>query len=288
LPSFAPTEYLFPDTLEEATRLLFEFGDRAKIIAGGTMIYELAQKGMIPKIDKLVDLRKLGLDKVSSSKDGIRIGSFVGINELANKKLFEAPPYKVVGESLSKVEPEQVRNVATIGGEICGSTPFFDLPPALIASSAQLIIVGPKGDRITRVEDFFLDYLLTDLRRGEFLKEVFLPRPPGMTGSCFLKYGRTAFDYPLVNMAVRITMDDSKCREARVGACGITPVPARLKTIEKVLEGKKIDDSVIKSACQLIENFHPSGKVHASPWYKLHIAKLLLRDGINTAISRTR
>src|SRR3990172_13119698 len=111
MPVFSPDEYIIPENVEDAVKILTEYGDKAKIIAGGTMIYELGERGMIPKVEKLVDIQKLGLDHVNVSHDGITVGSAVTIGELATRGIFTDPGLVAIQEALLNCGPEQIRNV---------------------------------------------------------------------------------------------------------------------------------------------------------------------------------
>ena len=191
LAVFRPKDFLFSDKKEEALGRLKSEGKHAHIIAGGTGFYELARRGYIPEVKHVVSIMKLGLDYVKDEQTSVTIGATTRLQNLLESGVGEENGLEAIGDALREIRPIQIRNVATIGGEICISVPIVDLPTALLACGASLKIFSPDGTEYsTNLEDFYIDAFLTKLKYGEIVKEITLPKKSGER-SAFVKIGRT-------------------------------------------------------------------------------------------------
>jgi aerobic carbon-monoxide dehydrogenase medium subunit len=285
---FRPEDYVFPESIEEAVSILAKEGDRAKVIAGGTLLFELSQRSMIPQVKKLVDISKLGLSYVKSESDMVRIGATTTLSEIAeSESIRKISGLEAVADSVSWIRPVQIRNVATIGGEVCSATPFFDLPPTLTALNAQCILKGPKGQRSASLDGFFLDYLLCDMRPGEILTEIQIPKPKPTSGSAFIKLERTANDFAIVNCASSINLGkDSRCEDISIVLGGAIRLPIRLTKVEKKLLKSRLEGQDVERAAQLVTEIQMPGSVQASASYKKSVSKVVCRDSILLAKDR--
>lgn len=279
---FRPDEYLKPSSIQEAARILREHGITAKVVAGGTELNELAKRGMLPHVKKLVDIENLGLDFVRNESSFIAIGAMTTIATLMrNPTISLTRSYGALKEAAQCIEPTQVRNVATIGGALCSALPFFDLPTAVLAMDANLHIVGGAGSREMPSHEFFLDYFLPSLRAGEILAEVRIPKFSGKTISGFDKFQVTAEDLALVNIGARVTLDESNvCREVRivVGGRGTTRIPTRLGRSEKALLNYPLSAERIDRVSDLVqEEIQPISDQRSSNEYRRQCARVLMR-----------
>ncbi|MGI0090435.1 MAG: FAD binding domain-containing protein [Nitrososphaerales archaeon] len=286
MPVFKPAEWVAPKTLEEAVDILQK--RKARVIAGGTGIYELAKRGMLPEADVLVDLQSLNLEYVKIEGNALKIGAMSRFTWLLKQAVFQRPELGGLLDSIKNVKPVQVRNVATAGGAISISLPFLDFGPSTLAFDASVLLVGAGGkQRVLSVEKFFLDYLLPDLRKGEILTEIQIPIIPA-SGSAFAKLGRTSGDFALVNVCARLSFDKGgKCADSRISLGGIANTPVRSKKAESQLKGEKLTKAVVAKAAESASaEFEPTPSVHGSPWYKKEISKTLTRDAVYTAAQR--
>ncbi|WP_309493544.1 xanthine dehydrogenase family protein subunit M [Candidatus Hecatella orcuttiae] len=280
MPVFRPSEYLVPETVDEAVALLRDYKDRAKIIAGGTQVYETAMKGMIPKVEKLLDIRKLGLNYIKEEGGHVKIGAMTTFTDMLESELLKKA-LPIIVEAVSLIRPVQIRNVATMGGSICSGLPFFDIPSALLTLDATVKAVSSSGERVLNVDGFFIDYFLTALKPNELITEIAIPKPPANTGSAFLKMERTLVDLPTVNTAVRLTMDNGRCKVARIAVGAVAQVPLRLKKAEKRLEGKELTEAAIAEAAEeAYREVKPVRGVHASAEYKRHVCRVLVKRAL--------
>jgi CO/xanthine dehydrogenase FAD-binding subunit len=286
--SFRPTDYLEPTTPEEVCGLLSEYGKHARIIAGGTVIYELAKRGLAEEVKQLISLRQVPLRYVRSDEKGLHVGAMITLAELASTAdISGVQSLRVLLEALHEIRPMQVRTVATVGGEICTSLPLLDLPPALLAVDAFAVIQGPSGRRSSPLGEFLIDFFLNALKKGEFLVEALIPKQPEPSGSAFLKFGRTAYDFNLVNVATRITLtSDGRCGNARIILGGVGRVPIRAEGSEKEIKGQRINDQIAAKAGEALGEFKVIPQIHGDAEYKRDIARVLVRDCLKRAAER--
>jgi CO/xanthine dehydrogenase FAD-binding subunit len=286
--AFHPTDHFEPTSPEEVCGLLSKYGKHARIIAGGTAMYELAKRGLASEVKQLISLRNLPLKYVRRDETGLHVGATTTLEELRNaREISDDPTLKVMSEALHEIRPMQVRNVATIGGEICTSLPLLDLPPALLALDTLAVVQGTNGRRTVPLTEFLVDFFLNALKPSEFLVEALIPNQPENSGSAFLKFGRTAYDFNLVNAATRIALaPDGACTDARIYLGGVGRVPMRASAVEKEIKQRVIDDGVGSKAAQALGMFKAIPQIHGDAEYKREIAQVLVRDTINRAAER--
>ena len=155
-------------------------GKHAHIIAGGTGFYELARRGYIPEVKHVVSVMRLGLDYIKNEQTSVTIGATTRLQNLLESGVGETRGLEAIGDALREIRPIQIRNVATVGGEVCISVPIVDLPTALLACGASLKIFSQEGGEYSiNLEDFYVDAFLTKLKYGEIVKEITLPKKSG-------------------------------------------------------------------------------------------------------------
>ncbi|MDG6994517.1 MAG: FAD binding domain-containing protein [Nitrososphaerota archaeon] len=291
MPVFRPSEFFLSKDKNEVARKLKSEGKRAQIIAGGTGFYELAKRGYIPEVKSVVSIMQLGLSYIDENSNHVKIGATTTLQTLLDFGIGEKEGFEAMGDALHEIRPVQVRNVATIGGEVCISVPVVDLPTALLTCRATLKIIRENEEYETNLEDFYIDAFLTKLKYGELVKEVTLPkRSDGRLHSAFVKIGRTAYDFNLINCAVLLSSDPAgKLDSLSVYLGGVKRTPMHATEFEKKLLGKVPDERSISDAAQSSfskSNFLPS--VHGSNEYKHAILPVVLRDCIMKAYRRAR
>jgi carbon-monoxide dehydrogenase medium subunit len=284
---FHPSDHFDPSTPDEVCSLLMQYGKHARLVAGGTAIYELAKRGLADEVKQLISLRNLPLKYVLQDGEGLHIGAMTSLAELARAaKIREDPSLRVVSEALTEIRPNQVRNVATIGGEICTSLPLLDLPPALLAVDTLLIIQGKGGKRSIPLNAFLVDFFLNALKPGEFLIEALIPNQPAGSGSAFMKFGRTAYDFNLVNVATRLSLaSDNTCTDARIYLGGVGRVPIRAAASENELKGRKVEAETLDKASEALGELKAIPQIHGDAEYKRDIARVLIRDCVKRALA---
>jgi len=286
LPEF---DYFEPKTLEEAIELLSKYGNDAKVLAGGTdLLVDMRLQEMAPK--KVVNIQRIpNLNYIKPDEEGVKIGALTTIRELETSMLLKKGAYIVLAEAAHKMGSIQIRNMATIGGNICHALPSADTPPALVALDARVKIIGPTGERVVPLEEIFVNVGKTALTSGELLTEIQVRNPPAHSGTAFFKIGRTAMDLAIVNVAVRITLLNKVCKETRIViGGGVGPTLIRSKRAEALLNGKKMEEAIIEKAAQVAsEELKPRPtSIRGSPFYKVEVSKVLVRRALKKALDR--
>jgi len=287
--SFKPREYLIVSSESEASEILSRKGDKARIIAGGTGIYEVAHRGLFSEVECLVDVSGLKLSYVRRESGVLHVGACTTMTTLfEDQELSLYPALGALYDALRAIQPLQVKNVATIGGAICTALPFFDLPVALATLDAQIIIA--PNNRTVSLLDFIQGFFAVDLRPGEFLKEVVIPYGEkfSSTGSSFLKFALTGDDWAIINCGTRVTLDGgdgiSSLRICFGG--GVGEKLARVTRLEELFLGVSWSDQ--QKIMEILE-VHLPGELEtitdlkASSKYRTHLAKVLARRSIEQA-----
>jgi CO/xanthine dehydrogenase FAD-binding subunit len=283
--AFKPKSYLKPSSVEETCELLTKYGERARIISGGTGIYEVAHRGLLSEVECLVDLTALSLDQIKIRDFSLDIGATTTMSKMMDSnQLSQLKEMSVLVDALKVIQPLQVKNVATIGGAICTALPFFDLPVALITLDAS-VRIAPK-DRIEKVSEFIRGYFSIDLGLGEFVTEIIVPLADKKdnVGSAFQKFALTGDDWALVNCGAYVKLDHGEISILRL--CfggGVGEKPKRVRKTEKLLEGvKATDENRIKSVLDenLSNDLETISDIRASSEYRFHLSKVLGRRSI--------
>jgi carbon-monoxide dehydrogenase medium subunit len=286
---FRPTAYLRPRSIEETVALLELYGESAVLIAGGITVNELAKRGLLSDVEKVVDIEGLGLSWIRMDGSDIRIGAAATYTEILHHEAFKTPALMSIHEAVSKIHPDQVRNIGTIGGAICSGFPFLDLVTGLLPHDVDLRIVGPRGERRIALEAFALAGIDDRLRRGEVLKEVTVSRGGAGKGSAFVKYGQTALDLAVLNCSVSLHVDEKGVvTAARVFAAGkgvdITSPPRCADAIV----GRSLGETVLETACAEMAVALPAvSDTRGSAAFRRYTIKRLLREALGTAYRRS-
>jgi len=284
-------EYFTPDGNEEVLELLKTYGDGALIVAGGSFVHGLDARNLLTGIEVLIDIQNLGLDQVTSDSAGLSIGAMVTFVELQQiKEVQNAAALGAVRDALN-YPPVQIRNVATVGGNIAAACPYFDLPTAFMALGGVVSAQGPGGSREIGLEDFFAGLFENSLETNEFVTGLILPLLPARSSSAFLKLETNANDLAIINVAVRVTLDKSGlCQEARVvvgGGVGETPV--RVAAAEALLQAEKLSDDLLQRAGEAVQSeLQPMSDHRASAAYRSAVAKTLTQRALQQAVARLK
>ena len=284
-------EYFTPDGNEEVLELLKTYGDGALIVAGGSFVHGLDARNLLTGIEVLIDIQNLGLNQVTSDSAGLSIGAMVTFVELQQiKEVQNAAALGAVRDALN-YPPVQIRNVATVGGNIAAACPYFDQPTAFMALGGVVSAQGPGGSREIGLEDFFAGLFENSLETSEFVTGLILPLLPARSSSAFLKLETNANDLAIINVAVRVTLDKSGlCQEARVvvgGGVGETPV--RVVAAEALLQAEKLSDDLLQRAGEAVQSeLQPMSDHRASAAYRSAVAKTLTQRALQQAVARLK
>ncbi|HEV8107047.1 MAG TPA: xanthine dehydrogenase family protein subunit M [Burkholderiales bacterium] len=279
-------EYFEPATLAEASALLARYGGRAQPLAGGTdLLVEL--KEQLRRADCVVNIKKIpGLGALSfDPQAGLRIGALVTAREIEVSST-TIKHYPSLVQAVRELGSIQVRNRATIIGNVCRASPSADTLPPLIADGAVVSIHGGQGTRSVPLEDFFTGPGKTVLKSDELVTEIAVPAPAPRTGKIYIKHGRRkAMELATVGVAVTLTLED----EIRIVLGAVAPTPIRAKKAEVLLSGRKIDAALIERAAQsALEESRPISNVRANAAYRREMVGVLTRRALQRALDLAR
>lgn len=279
-------DYLAPESIGEAIAALSRFRGSARIIAGGTDLINLIRtKAIRPHC--LVDIGNIpGLDVLKYDPGGtLTIGALATIRSLELSAAVR-DRHAVIAQAARQLGSMAIRNVGTIGGNLCHASPAADMVPCLIALGATAKITGPGGERAVPVEDFFVGPGRTVLEVNEVLVGVRVPAMASQSRALYLKHAiRGAADLAIVGVAAMARLERGSLCGVRIALGAVAPTPMRAKIAEKVLEGKRPDDALIVEAAQLASaECRPITDVRASAEYRKEIVKILTRWSIKQVI----
>jgi len=286
--NFTPKSFLRPKSEEELAALLRGGAGRARIIGGGTGIYELATRGLLSEVETLVDITGIGLTYVRKDNKSIKIGAATTMRELLDADALRVPVCGAIIDALVAIQPLQVKNVATVGGAVCTALPFFDLPTALIAVEAG-VNIGP-GARVEKLHDFIQGYLATNLASDEYVRELEIPLDRPGRSSAFQKFALTSDDWAMINCGVSVALDGHRRIRGPVVTFGggVGGKPVRAHGVEKLLEGIEAEDRNVAKVFgqKLADDIKTSADMRSSAEYRLELAKVIGRRTTMAACKR--
>ena len=288
MPRYNPSHLERPSTLKEAVQVLKKWGPKARIVAGNTTVYELANQGGMDDVETIIDVSSLGLNYVTRDGHYLHLGSMTRFAELETSDIQETDSNFAVKETAMKLTPPQIRNMATIGGSVCSGIPFYDIPVTLLAQDAEFHVASSNGERKVHAQDFFIDYFMTSVSSEEMLIEIRCPERT-RAGSAFLKLGRTSADFAVVNSSVMIAFEPKGkyVSDARIALGAVASTPIRMKAAEEFLVGKEpLKENLMKTA-SLCGKIEPTPSFHASSEYKKRVIPIIVRDTLYAAVKRT-
>ncbi|MEX2224161.1 MAG: FAD binding domain-containing protein [Candidatus Rokuibacteriota bacterium] len=225
-------DLVLPSSLEDCLKILAEHGGRAKLLAGGTDLLPQMKNGALhPAL--VVDLSGIARVRQVQNGNGLRIGAAVTARELEVSPALRGA-YLAIAESAAMVGSLQVRNLATVGGNLCNAAPSADMAPPLVALEAQAVIAGPGGERRVPVADFFTGVRTTVLAPNELLVELVVPAPGAHCGGQYLRHTpRRELDIAVVGVASQLTMAAGRCTKARIALASVAPTPIRATAVAR-------------------------------------------------------
>lgn len=232
----------------------------------------------------LISLRKI--DELRGIEIGktTRIGSMTTISEiLAHPGLGKIFP--VLHDAAWPFGSMQIRNLATIGGNLCNASPCADMPPALLVLDAGICVKGPAGEREIPLEDLFTGPKETSLSSDEVLTSIVLERPSPGARARYLRNGRVRMDLSRVGVAVLLDRERGICTRARVAAGAVAPVPLRLRAVEEVLEGQRISEDLVARARGVAEReVSPITDIRAAADYRRQMTGVLFQRAVDSVL----
>jgi aerobic carbon-monoxide dehydrogenase medium subunit len=280
-------EYLRPDTIPEAIAFLQQCGDDAKILSGGQSLIPM-MKLRIARPAYLIDINRIaGLSYIKEEGGFLKIGGLTREAELESLPLVHAK-YPILVDTTQVIADPQVRNLATVAGNLAHGDPANDHPATMLALGAQIVATGSGGERIIPIEEFFLSLFSTALQPGEILTEIRVPAPQVRSGGAYFKLERKVGDFATAAVAAQVTLDASGAvQKVGIALTNVGPTTIKARKAEDFLRGKKLDEANIRQAGQLAaDEAQPSSDLRGPAEYKTGLVKELAKRALSRAAER--
>jgi carbon-monoxide dehydrogenase medium subunit len=251
-------------------------------MAGGTDLMVLMEaKQVIPNY--LIDLKRIGLSYIKPTKEGVVIGAIATLHEIESSPLLrERCP--VLPATCSDMASYPIRNLGTIGGNLCNASPSADTAPPLIVLGAKVKIQGRDGERIIPVQNLFTGPGQTVLKKGDVVTEIHVPDLPPSAKAVYLKFKRNnGMDLAVVGVAICLVMDGpgKVCQEARIALGAVAPTPIRVPSAEAILKGKSLNEDLIReTGIKAKETAKPISDVRSSLDFRIALVEVLVCDAL--------
>jgi aerobic carbon-monoxide dehydrogenase medium subunit len=280
-------EYLRPKTVPEAVALLQQHGDDAKVLSGGQSLIPM-MKLRLARPSHLIDINRIsGLSYIKEDGGFLKIGGLTREAEVEASAVVRQK-YPLLLDTATVIADPQVRNLATVGGNLAHGDPANDHPATMLALGAQIVATGAKGERVIAIDDFFKSLFETDLKHDEILTEIRIPVLPPKSGGAYVKLERKVGDFATAAVAVQLTLDDKGAvQKIGIGLTNVGATPLRARKAEAALQGKKADQTAIDQAAQAAAGeAQPSSDLRGPAEYKKGLIKELTKRAIAKALER--
>lgn len=286
-----PFDYLAPSTLEEALGVLAEKGAEAKILAGGQSLvpvlnFRLAQPSLLVDLNGVAELNYLDVDEART----VRIGAMTRQRTLErDPRIAECAP--LLAETVPLIAHPQIRNRGTVGGSLAHADPAGELPVVAVALDAEIVIRSQRGERAVAAGDFFVGLMTTALAEDELLCELRLPPSPERTGWAFREVSRRHGDYAHAGVAARVTLTPGgEVETAKLVYLSVGEVPLVAEAACGLLAGEQPTSELFAEAASkaATDEIDPSDDIHATAAFKRHLAEVMTRRALVSALERAR
>ena len=279
-------KYFPAKNMEEALLLLSKYGYQARIIAGGTDLLAGIKMGRIQP-DYLINIKAIkGIDALNQSERGVSIGAGCTFHQVETSPLIKER-YKALYEAAHSVSSVQIKNMGTIGGNLCNGSPASDCAPALLVLNASARIRSATKKRQIPLDDLFVGPGETALSEDEILTEIELPVLSPGSGSAFLKISRVSADLAKVNVAVFIRRNGDSCKECKIALGSVARTPLRVKGAESmIMEEKFTEDLIEMVALKASEEVSPITDIRSTQEYRREAVRVITRKALAKAWER--
>ncbi len=280
-------EYETPSTLQDAIGLLEKYGEDAKILSGGHSLIPM-MKLRFASPEYIIDINNIpGLDYIKEEAGLVKLGALVREADVEHSDLLKTH-FPIFADVAKQIADPQVRNRATVAGNLAHGDAANDQPAVMLALRASVVITGSAGARIVPIDEFFFGFYTTAIQPNEILTEIQIPVPPSGTGSAYHKLERKVGDYATAGVGVQLTLDGKGiCTAIGIGLTNVNPVPLRAERSVAALLGKPINEATIAEAAKYAaEDCNPSTDLRGSDEYKRAMVAVLLKRMIIKATER--
>ena len=277
--------YFRASTLEEALELISKL-ESVKVLAGGSdLLIDLKIRRY--EVKNVVDISGVKeLSYIEDRGDHVAIGAATKLRALERSDLIKEL-FPALHEAVESMAGVQIRNMGTIGGNLCNASPAADTAPPLLVFEAEVVIAGPNGRRVVPITQFFTGPGKTVMARNELLVEVRVPKPVKPTGSAFIKIARVAMDLAKVNIAVALRMNGNVVEDVKVALGSVAPTPMRAYRTEEFLKGKELTEDVMWEAAKIVRTeVKPITDIRSTAEYRREVSGVILVDALKKAMER--
>ena len=275
-------QFLSPKSVDEALKMLADYGDEAKLIAAGSAVVLMLTQGLIApryliSLEHLPELYSLEHDPGI----GLSIGAMTTHAQMARSSLVQKA-FPALADTFHKVANVRVRNQATVGGVLCEADYASDPPAMLMALGAVVKIVGPLGERYLDLNEFIQDFYETALEQDEIVTDIFVPELDIGTQVSYLKFNtRSSEDRPCVGVAVVVRQNGKRCEQLRVVVGAVTGKPQEFYEIEEAAVGKLLDEDLAREVGHAYaQAIDPISDMRGSAAYRRQVIEVLIRRTI--------
>lgn len=277
-------DYFKPATINKALDILDKFKQNAALLAGGTDLI-VKMKDDIEKPKVIIDIKSIDeLNKIEFKNNSLYIGATVTFSDLLDKSIVKKK-FPLLWESIKTIASVGIRNRATLVGNICSAVPSLDSGPALLVYESVVNVTSKKGKRKIPISEWFLGPKKNALKPGEIIMGITVPLPKEKNGTCYMKLGRyKGEDLAQAGVGILVSAGDNTYK---IAFCALCPTPIRAEKIESILNGNLLDNSLIEKAQDLVcKVISPITDIRATKEYRIHMAKVMLKRSLKTAVSR--
>ena len=282
--------YIEAKDIGEALSALNEYGGKVKVMAGGTDLF-LQIKGDLKRADCLVDIG--GIQELShidfDDKVGLRIGAATTIRELETSAVLKEK-YPVICQSARQLGSIAIRNVATLGGNLCNASPSAEMAPALLGLSARVKIAKRDGEKVIPLDEFFVGAGESVLEDGEILTEIHVPPPLNNSVGLYLSHTtRGSIDLSVASVSAIISFRGNSCNDIKLALGAVAPTPMRAKKAEEVMRGHEFSENLIQTTAKVAaDESLPISDVRASSDYRKELIRVLVFRAIEQAFLKSK
>jgi CO/xanthine dehydrogenase FAD-binding subunit len=284
----ASFDYFAPTTLDETLELLHEYGDEAKILAGGQSLMPLMNLRLAhPRV--IIDINRIsGLDHIASTADGgVAIGALTRLRAVEKSPLVRQQN-PLLAAAMPLIGHFQIRNRGTVGGSFAHADPAAELPALAVLLGCEFSLRRKGGVRIVPAADLFLGYMATAIEPGELLTEIRFPNwHPGAAWAIY-EISRRKGDFALVGVALQTELDDdANVKDAAIVMFGVGGKPHRIENAPSILKGRRVEPGVLRALAQAVTGeLEPDSDIHASAEYRKEVGGVLARRALEAALAR--
>jgi probable selenate reductase FAD-binding subunit len=279
-------DYHRPGSLTEAFELLAEYGDSAKVIAGGTdVVPQLKYEKIAP--NHLITLMKIPeLNDIKKDNGGLNIGACARLRSV-KQACAQGPQYAALHDALCSIGKVQVMNMGTLGGNLCTASPAADSVPPLLVLNGRITLASREGSRTLHVRDFITGPYTAVMTAGEIMTEIHIPSVQDHQGSAFLKVARVAADISKLSCAVALQRDSDRCVSCRIALGAVAPMAMRVKEAEELLSGTQMSATLLaEAAASVSAEIRPISDVRSTETYRRQVAAVIFKDTFDMAWER--